>query len=83
MSHTCCDPNRVTQCRAHSVAADSRSFTDLAGTSRCPKTVSHQFSHPCLVFGVFGVRGGGSSGSARGVAGRFASENGSRYTGVS
>ena len=25
----CCDPNRATQCRAHNVAADSRSFRDV------------------------------------------------------
>ena len=35
MAHTCCEPNRATQCRAHSVAADSRSFRDVAGMSRC------------------------------------------------
>ena len=29
-----CDPNRATQCRAHSVAADSRNFRDVAGMSR-------------------------------------------------
>ena len=34
VSHTCCDSNRATQCRAHTVAADSHNFRDVAGMSR-------------------------------------------------
>ena len=33
LAHTCWDPNRATQCRAHSAAADSRNFRDVAGMS--------------------------------------------------
>ena len=35
MAHHCCDPCRATQCRAYSAAANSRSFQDVAGMSRC------------------------------------------------
>ena len=41
MAHTCRDPNRATQCRAHSVAANSRSFRDVARVWRyTPPTVT-------------------------------------------
>ena len=37
VSHSCCDPCRATQCRAHVVAANSRNFfRDVAGVSRYP-----------------------------------------------
>ena len=45
MAHTCCDPDRATQCRAHSVAANSRSFRDVARVSRhsvTPPTVTKE-----------------------------------------
>ena len=58
VAHTCSDPNRATQCRAHNVAADSRSFRDVTGMSRYtpPKDrVAPVFPTPpvAVVFGVF------------------------------
>ena len=87
VAHTCCDPSRATQCRAHSVAADSRSFTGVAGVSRytpLKDCVTPVFPPPvAVVFGVFCREwGGGRTGSARSVARECPSENGSRYTGV-
>ena len=37
-AHKRCDPNRATQCRAHSAAADSHSFRDVAGMSHYTPT---------------------------------------------
>ena len=34
VAHMCCGPNRATQCRARSVAPNSRNFRDVAGMSR-------------------------------------------------
>ena len=59
VAHTCCDPNRATQCRAHSVAANSRNFRDVAGVSRCTpptpakKTLPHLSCHPPCQCGSF------------------------------
>ena len=57
VAHTWCDPNRATQCRAHNVAADSRSLRDVAGMSRYtpPKDcVAPVFPPPvAILFGVF------------------------------
>ena len=53
----CCDPCRTTQCRAHSVAANSRNFRDVAGVSRyiphpapkyLKKNLSHLSCHPSV-----------------------------------
>ena len=72
MAHPCCDPDRATQCRAHNVAAISRSFRGVAGLSRytpptlTKMTLSHQSCHPPLSV----------------LQGNFLAKNGSRYTGV-
>ena len=55
VAHHCCDPCRATQCRAHSVAANFRSFRNVAGVSRYTlqpsqkKTLSHPSCHPLSV----------------------------------
>ena len=68
VAHRCCDP-----CRAHSVAANSRNFGDVAGVSRYSlptitknDTVATHLATPLAV----------------GIAGKFPCKNGSRYTGV-
>ena len=59
VAHTCCAPNRATQCRAHIVPATSRGFRDVAGMSRStPPPPKHHvapvFPPPvAIVFGVF------------------------------
>ena len=73
VAHHCWDPCRATQRRAHNVAANSRSFRDVAGMSRYiphpppqKKTLSHLSCHTLCHC----------------VAGKFACKNGSRYTRV-
>ena len=54
VAHHCCDHCRATQCRAHSVAANSCNFRDVAGvlsyTRHTPekKTLSHLSCHPSV-----------------------------------
>ena len=53
VARTGCDPNRATQYRAQSVAADSRSLRDVAGMSRYtpPKDrFAPVFPPPCRIY---------------------------------
>ena len=48
VAHRCCDPCRAIQCRAQSVAANSRSLRDVAGVSRyTPPTLTKR---PCRTY---------------------------------
>ena len=54
VAHHCCDPCHAAQCRARNVAANSRTFKDVAGVSRCiplpaqEKTMFHLSCHPSV-----------------------------------
>ena len=49
VAHTCSDPNRATQCRAHNVATDSRSFRDVARGCRATPLQRSQ-KRPCRTY---------------------------------
>ena len=91
MAHPCGAPNRATQCRAWSVASNSRRIRDVAPNS-CyspPNQGVAPFSGPpCRTFLSFaagkGPRGGVAAGGlVEGIAALLGSENGSRYRGES
>ena len=90
MAHPCGDSNRATQCRAYSVASNSRRIRDVAPKSRYtpPNQGVAPFSGPpCRTFLLFAAgrrpRGGCCGGLVEGIAALLGSENGSRYRGVS
>ena len=88
VAHPCGDPNRATQCRAYSVASNSRRITDY---QRCrptialhpPKSRSRTFLRTPPVAAGRGPRGGCRGGLVEGIAALLGSEKGSRYRGVS
>ena len=83
VAHPCGDPNRATQCRAQSVASNSRRIRDVAPKSRYtpPNQGVAPFSGPpCRTFLSFAA-GRGRGGLAEGIAALLGSENGSRYRG--
>ena len=85
VAHQCGDPNRATQCRAQSVASNSRRIRDVAPKSRYtpPNQGVAPFSGPpCRTFLSFAA-GRGRGGLVEGIAALLGSENGSRYRGVS
>ena len=85
MAHPCGDPNRATQCRAQSVAANSRRIGDVAPKSRytTPNQGFAPFSGPpCRTFLSFPAERG-RGGLVEGIAALLGSDNGSHYRGVS
>ena len=85
MAHPCRDPNRATQCRAQSVAANSRRIGDVAPKSRyTPQIkVSDLSPKPPVALSSHSQQRGGRGGLVEGIAALLGSENGSRYRGVS
>ena len=85
VAHPCGDPNRATQCRAKSVASNSRRIRDVAPKSRytpANQGVAPFSGPPCRTFLSFAA-GRGCGGLVEGIAALLGSENRSRYRGVS